>query len=63
MFRFIGTCDDKQLRKKLFELKRKDATAVRDAIAQHDMQLKAEDILGTKSVAAVKSNQNKQVRK
>ena len=32
-FRFIDACDDKRLREKIFELKRKDATAVKDIIA------------------------------
>ena len=53
-FRFLGACDDKILRNKIFDLKRKDATAVRDAIAQHDLQLKTDDALTSKSVAGVK---------
>ena len=58
-FRFLGACDDKILRNKIFDLKRKDATAVRDAIAQHDLQLKADDTLTSKSVAAVKQTKPK----
>ena len=44
-FRFIAACDDKRLRDKIFDLKRKDATAVRDAVAQYELQQKAEDAL------------------
>ena len=55
-FRFIDACDDKRLREKIFELKRKDATAVKDVIAQHDRRQRAEAALGNKAapVAAVK---------
>ena len=58
-FRFLGACDDKILRNKIFDLKRMDATAVRDAIAQHDLQLKADDALASKSVAVVKQTKPK----
>ena len=44
-FRFIGSCNDKRLRDKIFELKLKDATAVRDAVAQYELQQKAEAAL------------------
>ena len=44
-FRFIAACEDKQLRKQIFDLKRKDATAVREAIAQFQLQQKAEEVL------------------
>ena len=57
-FRFIDACDDKSLREKIFDLKRKDATAIKDTIAQYDRQQKAEAALCTKAVplAAVKPN-------
>ena len=58
-FRFLGACNDKVLRNKIFDLKRKDATAVRDAIAQHDLQQKADEALASKSVAAVQPGRNK----
>ena len=55
-FRFIDACNDKRLREKIFDLKRKDATAIKDTIAQYDRQQKAEAALRTKAVplAAVK---------
>ena len=62
-FRFLGACDDKILRNKIFDLKSKDATAVRDAIAQHDLQQKADEALTSKSVAAVKQGKNKSRQK
>ena len=60
-FRFLGACDDKILRNKIFNLKRKDAIAVRDAMAQHDLPQKADDALTSKSdpVAAIKQGKNK----
>ena len=62
-FRFFGACDDKILRNKIFNLKRKDATAVRDAIAQHDLQQKANDALTSKSLTAVKQGKNESRQK
>ena len=62
-FRFLGACDDKILRNKIFYLKHKDATAVRDTIAQHDLQQKADEALTSKSVAAVKQGKNKSRQK
>ena len=55
-FRFIGACDDKRLRDKIFDLKRKDATAIRDTVAQYERQQKAEASLHSKAapVATVK---------
>ena len=50
----LGACNDKVLQNKIFDLKCKDATEVRDAIAQHDLQQKADEALASKSVAAVK---------
>ena len=44
-FRFIAACEDKQLRKQIFDLKRKDATAVREAISQYQLQQKAKEVL------------------
>ena len=44
-FRFIDACDDKRLREKIFELKRKDATAVKDVITHHDRQQKLPSVL------------------
>ena len=57
-FRFIDACDDKRLREKIFELKRKDATAIKDVIAQHDRQQRAKAALRNKAapVAAVKAD-------
>ena len=58
-FRFIAACDDKQLRKQIFDLKRKDATAVREAISQYQLQMKAEEALQISApIAAV--NQQRQ---
>ena len=48
-FRFIGACDDKRLRDKIFDLKRKDATAIRDTVAQYELQQKAEAALRSKA--------------
>ena len=64
-FRFIDACDDRRLREKIFELKRKDATAVKDVIAQHDRQQQAEAALRTKAalVAAVKTYSKTEQRK
>ena len=62
-FRLLGACDDKILRNKILDLKRKDATAVRDAIAQHDPQQKADEALTSNSVAAVKQGKNKSRQK
>ena len=60
-FRFIGSCNDKRLRDKIFELKlkRKDTTAVRDAVAQYELQQKAEAALQSKAapIAAVQQAQ------
>ena len=55
-FRFIDACDDKHLREKIFDLKRKDATTIKDTITQYDRQQKAESALRTKAtpLAAVK---------
>ena len=47
-FRFIGSCNDKHLCDQIFQLKRKDATAVRDAVAQYVLQQKAEAALQSK---------------
>ena len=49
-FRFIDACDDKRLREKVFDLKHKDATAIKDTIAQYDRQQKAKAALRTKAV-------------
>ena len=46
-FRFIASCEDKQLRKQILDLKRKGATAVREAISQFQLQQKAEEVLQT----------------
>ena len=51
-FRFIAACEDKQLRKQIFDLKRKDATAVREAISQYQLQQKAEEVLQAPSSSA-----------
>ena len=60
-FRFIDACDDKRLREKIFDLKRKDATAIKEVIAQYDRQQKAEAALRAKApIAAVKSKKNDQ---
>ena len=45
IFLFIGSCNDKRLREQIFQLKRKDSTAVRDAVAQYELQQKAETAL------------------
>ena len=45
VFRFIDACDDSHLREKIFDLKRKDATAVKEAINQYERQQKAEAAL------------------
>ena len=47
-FRFIGSCNDRRLRGKIFQLKRKDGTAVRDAVSQYELQQKAEAALQSK---------------
>ena len=56
-FRFIAACEDKQLRKHIFDLKRKDATAVREAIAQYQLQQKAEEVLQAPAPVAVVTQQ------
>ena len=48
-FRFIDACDDKRLRDKIFDLKRKDATAIRDTVAQYERQQKAKAALRSKA--------------
>ena len=55
-FRYIDACDDKRLREKIFYLKRKEATSIKEVIAQYDRQQKAEAALRSKTapVAAVK---------
>ena len=45
VFRFIDACEDTHLREKIFDLKRKDATAVKEAIDLYDRQQKAEAAL------------------
>ena len=57
-FCFIDACDDKRLREKIFDLKCKDATAIKDTIAQYDRTRKAEAALRTKAepLAGVKPN-------
>ena len=61
VFRFIKACDDKRLQEKIFDLKRKDATAIKEVIAQYDRQKKAEAALRAKApIAAVKSKKNDQ---
>ena len=45
VFRFIDACDDTHLREKIFNLKRKDATVVKEAIDQYERQQKAEAAL------------------
>ena len=55
-FRFISACNDQCLRDKIFNLKRKDATAIRDTVAQYELQQKAKAALRSKAspVATVK---------
>ena len=55
VFRFIDACEDAHLREKIFDLKRKDATAVKEAIDLYDRQQKAEAALrkATAPIAAV----------
>ena len=57
-FRFIDACNDKRPRERIFDLKRKDATAIKDTVAQYDRQQKAEAALRNKAapLAAVKPN-------
>ena len=57
-FRYIDACDDKHLREEIFDLKQKDATSIKDAIVQYDMQQKAEAALRSKAapLSAVKHN-------
>ena len=45
VFRFIDACEDAHLREKIFDLKRKDGTAVKEAIDQYERQQKAEAAL------------------
>ena len=47
-FRFIWSCNDKHLREQIFQLRRKDATAVREAVAQYELHQKAETALQLK---------------
>ena len=56
MFRFIGACDNKRLLDKILDLKRKDATDIRDTVAQYERQQKAEAAICSKAapVASVK---------
>ena len=44
-FRFIAGCNDKKLREKLFQLKRRDLTTIKEVVSQHEMELKAENAL------------------
>ena len=48
-FRYIDACDDKCLREKIFCLKRKDATSIKEVIAQYKRQQKAEAALRSKT--------------
>ena len=64
VFRFIDACEDAHLREKIFDLKRKDATAVREAIDLYDRQQKAEDALRkTAPIAAVNKSRPTQINK
>ena len=44
VFRFIDASDDSHLREKIFDLKRKDATAVKEAINQYEGQQKSTSV-------------------
>ena len=59
-FRFIDACNDKRLRDKIFDLKRKDTTAIKETIAQYERTKKAEAALGARNatIATVKPAQN-----
>ena len=52
VFRFITCCTDKRLQDKLFELKRKDFTAVKEVVLQHSRQVKAEASMAAKQITA-----------
>ena len=54
-FRFIASCTDKRLHDRLFELKQKDMTTIKEVVTQHSCQLKAETTLATaaKPIASV----------
>ena len=44
-FGFIAGCNVKKLREKVFQLKRRDLTAIKEVVAQHETELKAENAL------------------
>ena len=60
VFRFIDACDDSHLREKIFDLKRKDATAVKEAIDQYERQQKAEVALRKAAPIAAFNKGNQQ---
>ena len=63
-FRFIRSCNDKHLREQIFQLKRKDAMAVSEAVAQYELHQKEETALQLKEVpiAAIMDKQAGQGR-
>ena len=56
VFKFVAGCNDKRLREKLFEAKRRDLTAVKEIVGQHSSHIKDEKALSShpaKTIAAV----------
>ena len=64
-FKFIARCNDKRLREKLFEAKRKGLTAIKEIVDQHTSLMKDEKTLTsqpTKTIAAVTQSQPRSQR-